>query len=90
MGFNHYSDFGTVTPALLQIARQLPFRYGTSRAESYDSWTHVRISAFISTTAFDPPIQMLRVGDPVTGFIESTNSKDRDGAQFDGLIMNLV
>ena len=78
------SYFGTVTPALLQISAQLPFRYGKSRGETSDSWTRCRISAFISTDVFCPPIQMLRVGGPVTGFIEATNSKEHFGAQLTG------
>ena len=77
-------NFGTAAPALLQMVVQLPFRHGKTRAETYDSWIHCRISAFISSAACDPPIQMLRVGGPVAGFIESTSSKEHFVAQLDG------
>ena len=72
------------TPTLLQIGIHQPFRHGKSRAVSYGSWIHVGLSSFIITDAFDPPVQMLRVGDPVTGFVEGASSEDHFGAQLSG------
>ena len=75
---------GAESPPLFQIIAQLPFRYGNSNAESSDSWIHCRISAFVTAACFGTAPQILRVGDAVTGFIESTNSKAHDGAQLTG------
>ena len=75
---------GAETPALLQIVAHLPFRYGKTRAATYDIWAHCRISACVSTDAFDSPVQLSRVCDPVSGFVESANSKDHFGAQLTG------
>ena len=66
----------------MRIVVHLPFRCGSTRTNSYDSWMRVRISAFISAAALDPAVQMLRVGGPAAGFVEPTNSQEHEGAQF--------
>ena len=75
---------GTQTPAMMQIVIQLPFSYGKTKAGTYDSWAHCRMSAFISAAAFGPPVATLRVGGPVAGFVENTNSQEHKNAQLTG------
>ena len=77
-------ECGAKTPALFQVVLQLPFRYGSTRGEGFDSWLHFRVSAFTSAACFDKASTVVKVGSPVSGFLESTNSKEHFGAQLTG------
>ena len=93
-------EHGTLTPALLQIVARLPFRYGKNRLETMDSWLDCRASAFMSTrnslvrvfantiptgaACFACDEAVLKVGSPVSGFSEGSNSKEHFGAQLTG------
>ena len=75
---------GTKTPALFQMVIRLPFRYGKSRFETEDSWLDVRVSAFTSAAWFSDEQAVLKVGDPITGFLEGSNSREHCGCQLTG------
>ena len=77
-------ECGTKTPALFQVIVRLPFRYGKSRFETLDSWIDVRVSAFTSAAWFLDEQAVLKVGDPVSGFLEGSNSKEHFGSQLTG------
>ena len=61
----------------------MPLRYGNSKPEAYDSWVRFRLTTVVSAAAFDDPVFALRVGSPVTGFIERA-SIDRKSAPLTG------
>ena len=67
-------SFGTETPAALQILAHLPFRYGSQPVGIRDGWASVRLTAFVSAAAFELPVSLLRVGGPVTWFVEQANA----------------
>lgn len=75
---------GAKTPALMQIVVRLPFKYGKSRLETEDSWLGCRVSAFISAACFANTEAVLRVGSPVTGFLEGSNIREHFGDQLTG------
>ena len=77
-------ECGTDTPAVFQVVVQLPFRYGSTKGEAFDSWLHCRVTAFMSAACFEEPRLFLKVGDPVSGFLECTHSKKHFGAQLTG------
>ena len=50
--FSADDECGTETPALFQVVLQLPFPYGSTKCERYDSWLRCRVSAFTSASCF--------------------------------------
>ena len=60
------------TPAHLKIIAKLWWMYGNSPAERHDSFIYCRVQDFTSAACCDGPHALMRVGDPVTGFIEAT------------------
>ena len=54
------------------------YRFGSSAAETEDSFVYVRIQAFLSKAAFARgPAQLLRVGPPVVGFLEPSSGSSK-------------
>ena len=68
------------TPALLQLVVKVPWRYGQNPLEKENSFVYCRINLFASQAAFNGCGRLIRVGDPVTGFVEPT-SGDANSAQ---------
>ena len=77
-------ECGAETPALFQVVLQPPFRYGSTKWETYDSWLRCRGTAFTSAAFFEEHQLFLKVGDAVSGFVECTTSKAHFGAQLTG------
>ena len=71
------------TPALLQLVAKLPWRYWGSPSERGDSFLYCRVNMFASQAAFSSSGRLIRVGDPVCGFVEPT-SGDASSAQATG------
>ena len=65
------------TPAQLQIIVQAPWRYGSSTSEKENSFAHCLINAFPPHAAFDCAGRLIRVGDPVAGFVEPTSGDSK-------------
>ena len=68
---------GTLTPAHVQVIVKVPWRFGSSQAETRASFVWVRINAFISKALFTTPVRALQVGEPIVGFVEPTNGDSK-------------
>ena len=64
---------GTDTPAQLQIICTIPFRFGPTADEENRIFPHARIQDFVSRAVFRVPIQALKVGESVVGYVGPTN-----------------
>ena len=62
-----------MTGAQLQIVRLIPLRYGATSGETQNSWIYCRSQAFAAHAAFGAAARLVKVGDPVVGFVEPTN-----------------
>ena len=77
-------ESGALTPAIFQILARLLFRYGKSKDDVQDSWVDARVAAFTLAAWFEDEETVLKVGPPVSGSIEASNSKEHFGAQRTG------
>ena len=68
---------GALTPAHIPVIVKIPWRFGTSRNEKRPSFARVRINAFISRAISPSPVCVLKVGEPVVGYIEPTNGDSK-------------
>ena len=74
----------TETGAQLQVVLTTPFRYGLEPEETENSWIFARVNCYSSTAAFSNNFRLLKLGDPVTGFLEGAGSSKRRSAQLTG------
>ena len=51
---------GTDTPAQLQVVIKAPWKYGSTSAETENSWTYARVQAFVSKSLFSTPAQVVK------------------------------
>ena len=71
------SGEGTDTPAQLQVITRIPWKFGSTKAESGNSWLLVRVQAFMSKSLFAKPAQVVKLGDCVVGFAEPSSGTAR-------------
>ena len=62
-------------PSLIADVVNLRWRFGSLREERYESPKYCRILSFTSTDAFPGRLQVLFVGDPISGAVDAANGE---------------